>query len=449
MIALFTILTKQPAIVNVRSHGRLSALAMTLYRGSAAFLAIYGFGSAISFGVHLLMARLLGAQSYGYFVYATSWMAILLLGCNIGLKPTVVRFVAAYKARGEWGAVRGLLRCSTGWTVAASAVVTILSAIALWLLRPRFDELGTTLALVALAMPFMALSDVWSSAVRGLGAVARSQYPASIVQHVLVGITLVIIVLVGGENGGAVSAAAAFLFATIGSMTVARFFLRLELPRQVLTLPPCYFSAEWLRVAGSNLLISLFQAVRAPLIVVISGAYLDAQQLAYYVAAHRLANVMSLALLGISGFASPLIAQYFALADFSKLQSLAHLAARGAFAGALATALLLVGFGYDLLGLFGAGFATAYMPLLVLLCGELVAAAAGPIGFFMTMTNRQRSATRIEAATSAIAVGLALVLIPRYGILGAAVAVAAGSAVRNISMFAAVWRQLGVRSTIF
>jgi O-antigen/teichoic acid export membrane protein len=115
----------------------------------------------------------------------------------------------------------------------------------------------------------------------------------------------------------------------------------------------------------------------------------------------------------------------------------------------LATALVLVAFGYDLLGLFGAGFKSAYVPLLVLLCGELIATAAGPVGFFMTMTNRQTSATRIEAATSAIAIGLAFILIPRYGILGAAVVVAAGSAVRNISMFVAVWRQLGLRSTIF
>jgi O-antigen/teichoic acid export membrane protein len=435
--------------VNVRREERVYALALTLYRGSAVFLAIYGLGSVISFGVHLLMARALGAKSYGYFVYATSWMAILLLGCHIGLKPTVVRFVAAYKARAEWGSLRGLLRWSTRCTIASSAAVTTLSAVALWLFRPRFDELGATFALTALALPFMALGEVWSSAVRGLGAVARSQYPASIVQHLLVGVALIIIVLVVGEGGGAVAAAAAFLCATVGAMAAARLFLRLELPPQVATAPPCYFQAEWLRVAGSNLLISLFQAGRAPLVVVIAGAYLDAQQLAYYVAAHRLANVMSLALLGISGFVSPLISQYFALADFAGLQRLARLAARGAFAGALAAALVLVGFGDGLLGLFGAGFKSAYMPLLVLLCGELVAAGAGPVGFFMTMTNRQVSATRIEAATSALAIGLALLLIPRYGILGAAVAVAAGGAVRNFSMVVALWRQLGVRSTIF
>ena len=391
-----------------------SALALTLYRGSAAFLAISGLGSAMNFGVHLLMARLLGAESYGYFGYATSWMVILLLGCSVGLRPTTVRFVAAYKARSEWGSLRGLLRCSTGWTIAASAAVTILWGIALWLWRPRLDELGTTLALMAMAMPFVALAEVWSSAVRGLGAIARAQYPSSIVQHVLMGIALVVIVVVAGEHDGAVSAAIAYLFATIGAMAAARFFLCLELPGPVLTSPPRHVRGEWFQVAGSNLLISLAQAVRAPLIVVISGAYLDAQQLAYYVAAHRLANVASLGLLGISAFASPLISKHFALADVSQLQGLARLAARGAFAGALATALVLVGFGHGLLGLFGAGFETAYMPLVVLLCGELVASVVGPVGFFMTMTNREVSATWIEVAASAIAIGLALVLIPRH-----------------------------------
>ena len=424
-------------------------LALTLYRGSAVFLAISGLGSAMSFGVHLLMARLLGAESYGHFGYATSWMVILLLGCGAGLKPTAVRFVAAYKARGEWGELRGLLRCATGWTIAASAAVTVLWWIALSLCRPRLDELGATLALLALAMPFVALADVWSAAVRGLGAIARAQYPSSIVQHALMGGALVVVVAGAGAHDGAVAAAIAYLPAAIGTMAAARVFLRRELPGPVPTSPPRRARGEWLQVAGSNMLISLAQAVRVPLIVVIAGASVDAQQLAYYIAAGRLANVASLGLLGISAFASPMISQHFALADFSRLQALARLAARGALAGAVAAALVLVGLGHDLLALFGAGFEAAYVPLLVLLCGELVAAAVGPVGFLMTMTNRELTATWIEGAASAIAIGLALVLIPRLGILGAAIAVAAGSTARNVSMFVAVLRLLGLRSTVF
>jgi O-antigen/teichoic acid export membrane protein len=86
---------------------------------------------------------------------------------------------------------------------------------------------------------------------------------------------------------------------------------------------------------------------------------------------------------------------------------------------------------------------------MVLLCGELIAAAAGPVGYFLTMTGGQMVATRIEAIASAIAVALALVLIPRYGILGAAIAVAVGSVVRHAWMFVAVWRRLGLRSAPF
>ena len=434
--------------MNARPGDPRSVLAATLYRGSAVYLAIYILGSGISFGIHLFIARVLGATSYGYYVYATSWMAILLLGCNIGLKPTTVRFVAAYAARGEWGLLRGFLRSSTTWTIAASCIVVTLSGIALWFLRPRLDTLGATLLLIAMAMPFMALSDVWSSAVRGLGAIIRSQIPASIVQHALVGITLVVIVAVSGTEGGAGSAAAAFLTATIGTLGVAGLLLWRELPRQARNRSPRFLRREWARVAGSNMLISLFQAVRAPLIVVIAGAYVDSRQIAYYGAAQRLANVMSLGLLGISGFASPLISQYFALSDFANLQRLAHLTARGTLGAASVTAVLMIAFGNDLLRLFGNGFASAYFPLLVLLLGEITAGAAGPVGYFLTMTGRQKAATWIEAVTCAIAVALALVLIPRYGILGAAIVVALGSCVRNIAMSVVVRRQLGLRSTL-
>jgi O-antigen/teichoic acid export membrane protein len=202
-------------------------------------------------------------------------------------------------------------------------------------------------------------------------------------------------------------------------------------------------------VAGGNALIAFFQAARAPLVVVISAAYVDAQHIAFYVAGQRLANLASLALFGVSGFASPLIAQYFALADFAKLQRLARHAARGALGAALVIAVAMIAFGQDLLRLFGAGFDTAYAALLVLLLGEVVAAAAGPVGFFLSMTGGQMTATKIEAVVSVAAVLLALLLIPRYGILGIAVVVTACSCLRNIAMFIAVWRRLRVRSTAF
>src|SRR5262245_18484578 len=294
-------------------------------------------------------------------------MAILILGCNIGLKPTVVRFVAHYMARREWGLLRGLLRTSTKWTINASAIVLAVAALALLLVRPRLDELGRTLVLIGIAMPFMALSEVWSSATRGLGAVTRSQFPASIAQHTLLGMLLVVVIGLNGTQEGGAAVAGAFLIATIGTLLISGWFLHTELRKQAGLADLQYAHGDWLNVAGGNALISLFQVARAPVIVVILGIYVDAEQIAFYVAANRLAGIMTLGLLGVAGFASPLLSTYFALEDFAELQRLAHLCARGSMLGAIATALVLIVFGAELLHLFGNGFEAAYGPLMVLL----------------------------------------------------------------------------------
>lgn len=203
---------------------------------------------------------------------------------------------------------------------------------------------------------------------------------------------------------------------------------------------PDYASRSWGDVASGNLLIALLQAARAPLVVVIAGAHVDAPQLGFLAAALKLANVAALGLTAVTGFTSPLVARHFALRDTANLQRLGQLAARASFGLALLVAVVLALAGEPLLGLFGSGFRAAYPVLLVLLAGELVAAGAGPVSHFLTLTGHHRHASAIEAVTSALVLVLAVVLIPQAGILGAAVAMAAGTAARNIAMVLAVWR---------
>lgn len=413
----------------------------SLFRRSALFLGLYGAGSVLSFGVHLLLARLLGANSYGHFVYATHWLAVLILLCTLGLKPTLVRFVSAYQARAEWGPLRGLLHSATRWTLLATLAVLTLSLAALAGWHPRLDERGLSLLLVALSMPFLALAEVWSSATRGLGAVMRSQLPASIAQHLLLALGLLMLLPLGGPGAGA--AAGAFLAATVGSAALAWALLRACAPPALRTAAPQRHTAEWAGAAGSNLSIALLQASRAPLVVVIAGAWVDPGQLAFFVAASRLANGVGLGLTGISGPASPMIASLHALGDRRGLRRLAAVSAGGALAAGAAVALVLLLFGRELLGLFGPGFEAGFRPLMLLLAGEMAAAAVGPVGHLMVMTGRQRLALGIEALSSAVALVLAPLLIVRHGIDGAAAAMAGAAVLRNVCMAMAVWQGLG------
>lgn len=310
------------------------------------------------------------------------------------------------------------------------------------MLRPSPRELALTLALVAAAMPFAALSDVWSSTVRGLGGVLRSQLPASIVHHVVVALVLAAIVAWAGPAADATAAAAAFLAGAIASLATAGVSLRAATPADARAAHPEESGREWREVATTNFLIALFQAARAPAIVVIAGAYVESQQIAFYGAAQRLAAVASTGLLGLSGYAAPLIARCHAMGDVEGLRRVAMRSAIAGIATALPAALVLLAWGGTLLALFGPGFDTARTTLWMLLAGELAAAVCGPVGVFLTMTGRQRLATAIEAATSVGAVAFAWMLIPGHGILGAALAVTVGALARNAAMAIVVLRTL-------
>jgi O-antigen/teichoic acid export membrane protein len=133
----------------------------------------------------------------------------------------------------------------------------------------------------------------------------------------------------------------------------------------------------------------------------------------------------------------------------AELQQLVRVAARLIFAATLAFTLVVVALGREILDLFGPEFRAGYIALLILCAGSLVNALAGPVGSLMTMTGQQSTAAVILAVNAAANLVLSAILIPRYGVEGAAVATAVTTAGWNLGMAVAAWKRLGLRATIW
>jgi O-antigen/teichoic acid export membrane protein len=126
-----------------------------------------------------------------------------------------------------------------------------------------------------------------------------------------------------------------------------------------------------------------------------------------------------------------------------------HHAARLTFVVTAAVAIAIAIAGYWVLGLFGKGFAeAAYIPLLIILAGQCVAAMSGPTGFLMTMTRYERQASWFMALAAVLNVVFSVALIPAFGLIGAALATAFGSVAWNVSGLAFVRTRLGVNPTV-
>lgn len=107
---------------------------------------------------------------------------------------------------------------------------------------------------------------------------------------------------------------------------------------------------------------------------------------------------------------------------------------------------LLVG-GDRLLGAFGSGFLAARPVLGLLILGQVVNAFCGPTGVLLSMTGRQRLASRALWLGAIVNVILNVLLIPRYGVTGAALATVISTTTWNAALVYLVRRELGFGPT--
>ncbi len=156
--------------------------------------------------------------------------------------------------------------------------------------------------------------------------------------------------------------------------------------------------------------------------IIILTAYEGFESIAYYSVAVKLATVMALALMSVNIVVAPKIAEIYSTNDFEKLNKLINDSARIIFVISIPVLIILFVFSDFMLGLFGENYVLAREALLLLLGGQFFSSLCGPGAVYLNMTGKQKKLNTILILGLGINVILNLVLIPAYGIEGAAVA---------------------------
>lgn len=95
-----------------------------------------------------------------------------------------------------------------------------------------------------------------------------------------------------------------------------------------------------------------------------------------------------------------------------------------------------------LLGLFGEEFLAGVLTLQVLAAAQTINVVFGPVGAALIMVGREKKVLMIEIVATALAIILALALIPHMGMIGAAIGFASATILRNTASRIALslWR---------
>ena len=234
------------------------------------------------------------------------------------------------------------------------------------------------------------------------------------------------------------------LAGTVLALAILSIALRRAWPRRATAVQAIERGREWRRTAIPILALSGTQQVLNNTELLMLGWLVEPAEIGIYADAARIGEATAFGAVAINTIFAPTISGLYWRGDLDRLRAIMRTASWWIFWSTALAAAVLALFAQPLLALFGEQFDSGAGALRILLCGQVVGAAFGPVAYVMTMTGYERQAAKVFAAALVLSVGLNATLIPLFGIEGAALAQATSIAARNVAMLLILWRALRI-----
>jgi O-antigen/teichoic acid export membrane protein len=395
-----------------------------------------------TFGTNVLISRAFGASGpavLGTVTLATQLAFIAGAATRFGMDVAAVRRVSIDVGKGEPGRARGVVARAAAIAAVASAVgVLLILAASGPLARIIFPTGSASLfQAAALAIPFVALCQVYLGGTRGLKAMA----PTLVIFWAGQPLAWILLMV----TGWAVSKSAQTTVAAYSlSWALAAVAAWLVWRREIRGFGP--LAAE----PGEVSALLRYGAPRAPAALLsqllfwadyfVVARYVSSSELGVYAAAVRVAQTLALFLIAVNYVFSPFVADLHARGERDRLDSLYKALTRWVVAGTIPLLLMFLITPQSVLRVFGSRFDPGTTALRILLIGQVVNVAVGSVGFILIMVGRTGWDLAVYLASFALDIGVAFALSPRLGTEGAAIAQAAAMVASNAARLYLVWK---------
>lgn len=404
------------------------------------------FYTASNYLFKIYLARRLGPSPLGVYALGMTVVGVLSILGVAGLPQAASRFVAVYSARGEHGALRGFLWRSLlviAGLLAVCAVAMMLTR--QWVATGLYDAptLAGFMGFFAAIMITGALVTWLGQVMGGFQDAARRTIVTQIVGNPLMILMAALAIEAGWGLRGYLWAQ---IVANVFAAALLGVFLWRLLPQDARPgagplepLGPGVASFCRVVFAMTVLEFVLTQADK-----VILGLYMAPREIGIYTLAAAMVAFVPVLLQSVNQIFAPMIADLYARGERELLGRIYQTVTKWVIGFTAPLAIVLIVFASPMLAIFGPAFTAGAMVLAVGTLGQMVNVSTGSVGYLLLMSGNQRRVMEAEGVVAVVTIAMNVLLVPRMGMMGAAIASATAAALMNLLMLCSVRSKLGL-----
>jgi len=418
-----------------------------MVNGGLASLLIKVGSAGLTYVMFVLLARAMEGADFGRFSFGFNTASLLSVVAGLGLHIGILRWWPEYRAKQQPDVAVHAYR----WAMRRSLLGSL--------------ALGIILALTAVAVTFITDIDYrfLVSAALLIGPICLAEYLGSILraqEHLAwallpkdifwrLGVCLMAVAaLVLSRPLDDITALGCTAGLLVPLLMAQWFVIRRKLPPVAVNADYSQEERSWIASLIPIWLSTILYAFMQFADVLIVGVFLGPEASGAYFSVARTASLLSLMLVASNMISAPLISKHLHSNESAKLQR--SLQTNSVVLGlpTLASYLFLVVFGDFMLGLFDQNFGDAYVSLVILATGQAIHALSGPMSYIFHMSGNERLYLKITGLAYAIMLIGQVILIPLFGLTGAAIATTIGYLFWNACCRYFAYARTGIDPTI-
>jgi O-antigen/teichoic acid export membrane protein len=390
-------------------------------------------GNIIGYASNVLMTRRIGPSSFGIYMLASTILRVVSIFSVVGLDNGLIRFVALYNGRGDKSRLKGVILSGTKIASVISFVFLFFFFFTSDFISTRIfpkPDLSFALRILLISLPFTTLMAVWLGGIQGFQLIKSRVYVERLIQPLSRLLFLLFFFLLGMQLLGV-------LLATVLSAIIGFIFALWYLTKSFPLLKgddliPLYENKSLLAFSIPLLFATFFSFIIRWTDILMLGFFKTSSEVGIFGAVDRVIPLVSLPLQSLNVIFSPMIAELYGERNFSKLEGLFKVETKWAISLSFPIFLALSIFAHPVMNIFGDAFTVGATVLIILSAAQMIRVSVGSTGPMLMMTGHQNISLANTTIFAIANIILNYLLIPRYGITGAAVASAISLIAINI-----------------